>query len=90
MLVHISFLKEAEEFFPSTAVAVEAAKTPIFLISMETMTRRKTFLYSFHKSKYNKHLTKKLGQMEEYFSSKNPPNCQIWYFEKSEHKVNKI
>ena len=28
--------------------------------------------------------------MAEYFSSKNIANCQIWYFEKMYHKVNKV
>ena len=51
--------------------------------------QKKKIISSFHKTKYNKHLQKKIGQMEEYFSRKKDTHCQISYFEKLHHKVNK-
>ena len=57
---------------------METAKTPFH----DNHNQKNKFLYSFHKTKYNKYLLKKLGQMEKHFSRKYVANCQIRYFEK--------
>ena len=65
---------------------METAKAPCVGIH-GSHNQEKKFLCLFHKTKFNKHLLKKLGQME---SGENVANCEIWYFEKSHHKVNKV
>lgn len=72
----------ADEFFgipiPSFPVQTIYQVKPLGTVCNHEIGIFKKFLCSCHKTKYNEHLLKKLGEMEEYFARKNVANCQIF------------
>lgn len=53
-------------------------KSTIFLVTMTTITRKK-LICTFHKTKYNKPLLKKLAERRNIFQENMSQNCHIWY-----------
>ena len=73
----LAFWNKQSNFPPSQPLPWKPQKQH-FLGFHGNHNQKKKFLCSFHKTKYNKRLMKKLGQTEEYFPRKIVRNCQIW------------